>query len=77
MNEAEDIQELIGRCHQYALTRDYCWFRISFLKIGDAMPHTWVAWFEYAGLGPYRCDHTQGAETLLGALRKLTEAVGI
>jgi hypothetical protein len=79
MNEAEEAQELIMRCHRYALSRDYCWFRISFAKIGDAAPHTWVAWFEYAGLGNlnYRCDHTQGSDTLLGALQKLTKAVGI
>lgn len=74
-SELTPVEEAIARCTAYAAGQDYCWFRMSFAKIGDVKP-SWVVWFEHAG---HRApiDHTEGSATLLEALQKLIAAVGI
>ena len=64
-----EVEELISKCVCYALSQDYCWFRMSFANIGQVEP-SWVVWFERIG-GVGLIDHTRGAKTLLEALQAL------
>jgi hypothetical protein len=63
---------LLQRCERYANSKDYCWFRISYAKIGGVYPG-WVTWFEFIGDA---IEQTNG-KTLLEALKKLCDKVGI
>lgn len=65
--------KLLSKFVDYADSQQYCWFRLSYGKVGSR-PGNWVAWFEYLSYSP-DCDHTQGDATLLGALQKLDAAM--
>ena len=54
-------------CEDYARSQQYCWFRITFAKIGQFTPG-WIAWFE--GLGqPGEPDFTQCARSMNSAVK--------
>ncbi len=67
--ETMTLEMLLDKCSAHARLQTYCWFRISFAKIGAINP-SWVAWFEELGYAE-NIDHTQGPATLREALEKL------
>lgn len=60
--------KMIRDLQEYAASKQYCWLRFTFAKIGHIQ--SWVAWIEMMGI-PQSPDFTQGSQTLHDAVGRL------